>query len=194
MSINLFDSSTKENLKGNEPSIGNNENPLLSYYFCPKCFKLPSIKISKDYVEIEYSCSSKNGEKVQLPNQDITKSEVLLEIAEYKKYKLLLKSYIQLIELNSKTKKTCEKKISHSDERKAEIYCANCDNLPFMYDSCLSMHDKFNKSHKKIKSVGIQLTEICENQKCKDKYQIKFYCKDCKLHFFIQCQPQHKNY
>ena len=194
MSFDLFNSSSKVNFKINDPSIGNNVNPLLSYYYCPKCFKLPSIKLSKEYVEIECTCYTKNEEKIQLPNEDITNPEVLLDIVQYKKYKLLLKSYIQLIQLNSKNKKICEQKINHSDERKAEVYCANCDNLPFMCDSCLSMHDKFSKSHKKIKSVGIKLSEICENKECKDKFKSQFYCKDCKLHLCIQCESKHKNH
>ena len=45
MSIDLFNSSINPDFKGNDPSIDNIMNPLLSYYYCPRCFKLPSIKL-----------------------------------------------------------------------------------------------------------------------------------------------------
>ena len=105
----------KENISSNFEDISNApindvpKDPFSFYYYCPKCFKLPSIKILKNYVEIECSCSTKKEEIEQLLNEDITKPEVLLEFAEYKKYQLLLKSYLQLIELNSEAKKKMKK-------------------------------------------------------------------------------------
>ena len=155
--------------------------------------KIPSIKILKDYVEIQ-CCGNKNSTREQNENEDITKPEILLKIAEYKKYKLLLKSYLQLIELNSKTKKKCELKLNHYDEKKAEVYCLNCDPQLFMCNSCLTNHDKFNPKHKKIKSAGMKISDICEKKECERKGIIEYYCLDCNLHLCIGCHSNHINH
>ena len=107
MSFELLNSSIKDKSLNNTPSNENQQNQLLSYFFCPKCFKLPSIKIRKEdkYIEIECSCGTENSTRPQSQNEDITKPEVLLELVKYKKYQLILKSYLQLIKLNSQTKK-----------------------------------------------------------------------------------------
>ena len=195
MSINILNSFSNTKSMINDPSIDNQMNSLLFYYYCPKCLKLPSIKLLKDYVEIQCSCGFKDGERKQKPNEDITQPEVLLEIVEYKKYKLLLKSYLKLIEINSKTKKICEQKFTHSDERKADVYCLNCDPQLFMCDSCKPMHDKIASKHKKIKSAGMKISEICEKKECERKGIIEYYCKDCRLHLCIGCQiNEHKNH
>ena len=170
------------------------KDPFSFYYYCPKCFKLPSIKILKNYVEIECSCSTKKEERQQLPNEDITKPEVLLELAEYKKYRILLKSYLQLIELNSKSKKTCELQFTQSDKKAAEIYCLNCDPQLFMCDSCSITHDIINPKHKKIKSAGMKISEICEKNECEKKGIIGYYCLNCKVHLCIGCIANHKNH
>ena len=169
----------------NNSSFDNKENSLY-YYYCPKCLKLPSIKLVKDYIEIECSCGTKDGIRVQNPNEDITKPEVLLEFAEYKKYQLLLKSYLQLIELNSKAKKICEQIITHTDEKIAEVYCLNCSPQLFMCDLCSEAHDKLASNHKKIKSAGMKIPVICEKKECKNKGITQYYCIDSKcIYVFI---------
>ena len=68
-------------------------NGLLEYYYCPKCFKVPSIKYDGEYVLIECTCGTKDDIKIQAKNEDVTKKDILIKFTRYKQYKLLIKFF-----------------------------------------------------------------------------------------------------
>ena len=93
MSINNLEGEGTTVIFSNIPTkLSENINGLLEYYYCPKCFKVPSIKYDDEYVLIECICGAKDDIKIQAPNEDITKKDIL-EFAEYKQYKLLIKTF-----------------------------------------------------------------------------------------------------
>ena len=164
-----------------------NNNQSKEYYYCPKCSKIPNITFDGIYVTIE-CCGSKEPIKTQ-QNEDVTNLNILKEFAEYKKYKLLLKSYNKIVSDNGNTPKNCESKLNHSDDQKAKEYCADCDDPQLMCNNCITLHDKLNKKHKiKVKSNGMKISKFCEEEECKTKGIIMYYCNDCHYHICQGCK------
>ena len=95
-SIDLYNESVIQSI--NAPIVQSKNKELYECYYCPKCFNVPSLKydLESKYVLIECTCGTIDDIKIQSPNDDVTKPEVLLDFAEHKKYKLLHDSVIQI--------------------------------------------------------------------------------------------------
>ena len=105
----------------------------LDYYYCLNCLKIPKIVYEGEYVVIECTCGTKEETKIQNVDEDITNPDILKEICKYKKYKLLLKSYNEIISIFSKNLIMCEFKKSHpTEERTANQICVECKNKPYI--------------------------------------------------------------
>ena len=183
-----------DNFKTKENLLSPKNNTDYEYYYCPKCLKIPKIKFEEGYVLIECNCGTKQDTKIQKPEEDITKPEILNQFSQHKTYKFLLKSYNLLNSKLAATKRYCEFKKNHpTEERIANEVCINCKNKPFICKSCLQLHDMIGEDHIKIKSNGLKISRLCEQNGCKNKGEINFYCITCKLNLCIYCQSNIHN-
>ena len=157
------------------------------YYYCPICNKVPTIILEDKYVHIK-CCGTKEQMKIQ-QNEDVSNIQILQQFAQHKEYKLLLISYNQIIKQNAITPKNCESKFNHSEDKPAEEYCADCEEVNLMCKLCSTQHDKFLKNHKiKIKSNGLKISKLCQQSNCTSKAIIEYYCNQCNIHICKGCK------
>ena len=72
------------------PLVESKNKELYECYYCPKCFNVPSLKydLESKYVLIECTCGTKDDIKIQSPNDDVTKPDILLQYAEHNNFRL----------------------------------------------------------------------------------------------------------
>ena len=180
--------------KQSEPLIpesikGLYKNELLSFFYCPKCFQIPKISVSHEYITIE-CCGHIEGEKVQKNVDEINSIEQLLSFAEYKSYKLLLETYDKMVVDNMSISPSCQASNHGSDKKYCQLYCADC--RIFICDDCLkSQQFHMNLNHKLLKTSGMRLCSKCEENECQSK--IGHYCYDCKKHYCENCIKKDKH-
>ena len=154
---------------------------LLAFYYCPKCHQIPNIKIGSNYISIE--CYGVNeGEKIQKEINEITNEKELIPFAEYKRYKILIETFNQIINNNISKSPLCEASNHGIEGKHCHFYCSDC-NI-FICKECFD-DQVFHSEHKLLNTVGMRLNYKCSNIECKSK--IEFYCLECKKQYCSNC-------
>lgn len=165
---------TIENPESQEPTI-------TDYYVCPRCHKIPSIKL-KEYPLIEISCSC--FEKKEYIIDDGTKD--LKELSANETYCITLERYFEEIH-----KEVEHPKCSTHKHQDSSIYCTEC--MRWFCSKCEKEHKKIYKRHIRFDSAkDLTPSSICELSDCKSKVRmITNFCIDCKVHLCDECSNGH---
>ncbi|MCQ2821065.1 MAG: DUF285 domain-containing protein [archaeon] len=137
----------------------------LDFYYCPNCHEIPKQTFNKEF-KIEIECDKCEDKKILEPE----------EFAEEIK----------------RVKKTTECFAARECGNKhAKYYCTNC--ALWMCTSCYYTHSDSMKDHNILKSDGLLMTSICEEENC--KYGVLFYCPQCQKHICSTCKDKyHKDH
>ena len=136
------------------------------FYICPKCKEIPALSMSKE-TAIKVDCKCAKDKTCQIMHLD---------------------SFIKEME-KPKEIPNCSIENKHSKPVKSTKYCPQCKK--FFCDACIADHDNFQQ-HISINSMGLLINANCENDACKTKGNIEFYCATCRLHLCSKCKSDHK--
>ncbi len=171
-------------IKSGLPIVKKSTVPTENFYFCPRCCKVPNMKIiDNSMVEIHCSCFEKNEMKTYEEIKNLT------ELTKYRIYKIPLDIFNKEIEKKQPLQK-CAMKDRHS-ETESEAYCVQC-RKPFC-SKCLTEHNKFCDNHFITKCKEVVIQQCCENPNCKNKSEIVYYCKQCRIHLCEACGNNHQS-
>lgn len=167
---------------GSKSSKASKDKPPVKIFFCPKCGRIPQIKLKKrKFVEIHCQCFEieerfnqikETGEIILKDPEVINENISLYELSKYKSYTIPIEVYLKEIE-KKKEPFPCNysdhnKKKSKSTivAPKSEVYCTECNK--WICSKCLIVHNtSFNANtlneHKTIIPNGLIINSLCEN-------------------------------
>lgn len=158
-----------------------------NYFICPKCRKIPYIKIHSDSsVEISCKCFTIDKSFANPKTDDIS----LDELTKYKKFNISLARFLSLYQSQVDQPNFiphCSSSSKHLTKQTAKAYCIEDDK--WFCEKCLEQHKNENDNNKHNfleTSINVVLNSKCEIKGCTSVS--KYYCETCRLHLCEDCK------